>query len=87
MRCKRKNQECVYDSDPDPAWARAVFRDSANWGATPATDEDRTTEEVPSVVDNSQDQPNVEPNNRAGASYDTGVGVSWDSISWYGNLQ
>lgn len=86
LRCKRKNQDCVYDSDPDPAWARAVFRDSANWGATGAPDEGRATEDVPSV-DTGQSQPDVEPSDRSGTSYDIRIGSGWDSIGWYDVLQ
>lgn len=86
LRCKRKNQNCVYDSDPDPAWARAVFRDSANWGATGAPDEDGTAEDVPSA-DNDQNQPDVEPSDQSRASVDVRVGVGRDAIDWYDSLQ
>ena len=46
LRCKRKAQECVYDSDPDPAWTRSVFRDSASWTVPDTHDEDEVAAET-----------------------------------------
>lgn len=82
LRCKSKKQECLYDSNPDPAWARAVFRDSANWSTSVLPDGDGCAEHVTAVM-NGQSQLDVDRDTDSRFAYDPRLAVdSSGSIEW-----
>lgn len=81
-RCKRKKQDCSYDSNPDPAWARAVFRDSANWNTSGAANEDEAAEQLTHLNDD-QFRPNTGQEAATRFGYDPRLGDGSDSIEWY----
>ena len=86
LRCSRKHIECIYDSDPDPAWARAVFRDSLN-----STTSEQQEQTLDADLDErlNEHQPRsrrstFEPENESssGSFSDPRSGAGWDTIAW-----
>jgi hypothetical protein len=77
LRCRRKNQDCIYNSNPDPAWKRVVFGDSSNWANFNALEDVQTLS-----VNDGQLRPDFDLDSGPKASHDTRAGVGWDSIEW-----